>query len=116
MRVAIEYGRQRAELEVSEEALVESRVASPPRALADPAAAVRDALEHPFHFPPLRRALTPDDQVVVLIDERLPQLAALLVPVLEYLVTAGVALGAITLLCPPASGPAWLDDLPEALQ
>src|SRR5437588_4000375 len=116
MRVVIDYGRQSAELEVAEDVLVESRVASPPRALADPAAAVRDALEHPFHFPPLRRALTPDDQVAVLIDERLPQLAALLVPVLEHLAAAGVALGAVTLLCPPSSGQAWLDDLPEALE
>ncbi|HKB34921.1 MAG TPA: lactate racemase domain-containing protein [Gemmataceae bacterium] len=117
MRVAIEYGRQRAELEVTEDALVPSRVASPPRALADPVAAISDALEHPFHFPPLRRALTPDDQVAVLIDERLPQLASLLVPVLEYVVAAGVDPGAITLLCPPSSsGQPWLEDLPEALE
>ena len=58
MRVAIDYGRQRAEVELTEDVYVESRVASPPRALADPAAAVRGALEQPFHFPPLRRALT----------------------------------------------------------
>jgi nickel-dependent lactate racemase len=116
MRVAIDYGQQRAELEVSEEVLVESRIASPPRPLADPATAVRDALEHPFHFPSLRRALTPDDQVTVLIDERLPQLSALLVPVLEHLVAAGIDLGAVTLLCPPSSGQAWLDDLPETLE
>lgn len=117
MRVAINYGRQHAELEVADGAFVVSHTLSEPIPLADPAAAVRAALEKPFEFPPLRRALTPEDQVAVLVDERLPQLASLLVPVLEYLVAAGVAPAAITLLVHDSStGQPWLDDLPEALE
>ena len=65
MHVAIDYGRQHVELEVADSALVESQVPSPPAALADPAAAVRVALESPFEFPPLRRALTPEDQASI---------------------------------------------------
>ena len=53
-----------------------------PAPLADPTAAVRAALDAPLHYPPLRRALTPDDHVAVLVDEDLPHLARLLVPLL----------------------------------
>ena len=45
---------------------------------AAPAELVRAALERPFHFEPLRRALTPDDRVAVVLDPALPHVAALL--------------------------------------
>jgi nickel-dependent lactate racemase len=115
MRIVMEYGRDRIDLEVAGPNLIASR--PPPAPLADPAAAVRAALEEPHGFPPLRRALTPDDHVTVVVDERLPHLAELLVPLLEHVVGAGVAPEALTLLCPPsASRQPWLDELPDALQ
>jgi nickel-dependent lactate racemase len=117
MQVAIDYGRQHAEFDVADDVLVDSRTEARPTSLADPAAAVRAALESPSEFPPLRRALTPDDQVAVLVDERLPQLPALLVAILEHLLQAGIDPGAITLLCPPSSpGQPWLDELPETFE
>jgi nickel-dependent lactate racemase len=117
MHVAVPYGHLTADLEVPEGALVRSRVDAPPQALPDPAAAVRAALERPHEFPPLRRALTPDDRVVVLVDERLPLLPSLLVPVLEHLLSAGISAEAITLLCPSPSGnQSWLEELPEELE
>jgi nickel-dependent lactate racemase len=85
--------------------------------LADPAAAVRAALEHPRDFPALRRALTPDDHVAIAVDEHLPDLAALLTPLLEHVGSAGVAPEAITLICPPSlSKQAWLEGVPDAFQ
>src|SRR5688572_29804879 len=117
MRVTIEYGRRRAELEVAKEALVPSRMVTPLTALPDLADALRSALEHPLDFPPLRAALTPDDQIAVLVDERLPNLPALLVPLLEHLLSAGIRAEAITLLCsPPSTGQPWLESLPESLE
>ncbi len=116
MRMVIEFGRERMEVEAAPERLVRERpiVAAP---LADPVAAVRAALEEPFHYPALRRALTPDDHVAVVVDERLPNLGQLLTPVLEHIVQAGVAPENITLVCaPPASRQPWLDDLPDALE
>jgi nickel-dependent lactate racemase len=78
---------------------------------------VRAALEHPVDFPALRRALTPDDRVVVVVDEQLPHLVELLVPLLEHIVAAGVAPEALTLVCPPsASGQRWAESLPESLE
>ncbi|MGH7227100.1 MAG: lactate racemase domain-containing protein, partial [Gemmataceae bacterium] len=115
MRIALDYGRERAEFEVAGERLVAEL--RPPAALADPAAAVRAALEGPHAFPALRRALTPDDHVAVVLDEQLPHLAELLVPLLEHIHSAGVAPECMTLLCPPSSSrQAWIEDLPDEFQ
>jgi nickel-dependent lactate racemase len=115
MHTAMECGRQRLEFEVAEANRIASP--SPPPPLADPAATVRTALEAPHGFPPLRRALTPDDQVAVIVDESLPRLAGILTPLLEHVATAGVAPERITLLCPPsASRQPWLEDLPDAFE
>ncbi len=116
MRVPIDYGRQHAYLEVPGPALLSTTTAAPVISLADPAAAVRESLENPLDFPPLRQALTPDDQVAVLVDDHLPHLGTLLVPLLQHLLSAGVAPAAITLLCPPSSRQDWLDELPEELE
>jgi nickel-dependent lactate racemase len=115
MRIAVDYGRERAEFEVAADKLIAARAAPP--ALADPAAAVRTALEQPVGYPALRRALTPDDHVAVVLDERLPHLVELLLPVLEHIVAAGVAPEALTIVCPPSgTNQRWADDLPEALE
>ncbi len=115
MRVAVDRGLERLVFEVVGENLIASR--PPPAALPGPSEAVRAALEAPHAYPPLRRALTPGDRVTVVVDEQLPQLPRLLVPLLEHVVAAGVAPEALTLLCPPsASRQPWLDELPDELE
>jgi nickel-dependent lactate racemase len=116
MRIGIDYGREHLDLDLPEGSLVNARRATPASPLPDPAAAVRAALEQPHGFPPLRRALTPDDHVTVVLDESLPQLVPLLTPLLEHILEARVAAEAITLLSPAGSTQAWVDDLPEAFQ
>ncbi len=112
----LHFGRERIDVALADEQLIAVR-RRPPPALADPAAAVRDAVEAPLGFPPLRRALTPDDHVTVVIDEHLPGLGRLLAPLLEHIASAGVAPEAITLLtASPAADQGWLDDLPEAFE
>jgi nickel-dependent lactate racemase len=117
MQVPIEFDHGRLMLEVPSDRLIglERPVPQPP--LADPAAAVRDALESPLRYPALRLALTPDDHVTVVVDEHLPRVADLLTPILEHVVAAGVEPAAITLLCPPTtSKQPWIEDLPETFQ
>jgi nickel-dependent lactate racemase len=80
---------------------------------ASPGQLVHDALEKPFHFEPLRRALTPDDRVTIVIDAHLPHLAEMLTEVLKHLGTAGVSPEAITVLSSPGSPDAWIDELPD---
>jgi nickel-dependent lactate racemase len=113
----LHFGREQIDVSIADEQFVavRRRPTAPP--LADPAAAVRDAIEAPLGFPPLRRALTPDDHVTVVIDERLPRLGQLLAPLLRHVASAGVAPEAITLLsAAPATDQGWLDDLPEEFE
>jgi len=117
MQVAIDYGRDRLTVDVAAERVVALNRPAPPTPVADPAAAMRDALESPLRYPPLRRALTPDDHVTVVIDERLPGLAELVTSVVDHITSAGVAPEAVTLLCPPSgTRQDWVSELPERLE
>jgi nickel-dependent lactate racemase len=117
MRIGIDYGLKRLEIEVDEHHLIGDPNPAVPAPVADRPAAMRAALEHPLGFPALHRALTPDDHVTVVVDEDLPHLAELLTPLLEHVLAAGVAPDAVSLLCaPPASSQDWLEELPEAVQ
>lgn len=118
MNIGIDYGREHLEVKVGGDLLTLRRAPQAPN-LVDPVQAVREALENPIGFPALRRALTPDDHVVVAVDENLPQLSALLVPVIEHIESAGLPPEAITVVCPPSeSGSDWhelLGDLPPGI-
>src|SRR5579871_2902093 len=115
MRIAIHCGLELVEFEVADDRLI--ACPGPPPALTDPSAAVRAALEEPFGFPALRRALTPDDHVTIVLDETLPRLTELLVPLLEHIQSAGVTPEAMTLLCAPSGWKqTWIDDLPDDFQ
>jgi nickel-dependent lactate racemase len=116
MRIAIGYGREVLELEMPEARVASVRRAPPAPPLSDPVAAVRDALETPHDFPALRRALTPDDHVAVIVDEQLPRLGQLLLPVLEHLAQAHVGPEAITLLCAPHGRQQWVEELPDQFE
>lgn len=56
-----------------------------PRPAADPAGAVRAALEHPIEFPRLRQAILPDDRVVVVLDLDTPDAPTLIAGLWEEL-------------------------------
>jgi nickel-dependent lactate racemase len=116
MRVTMKYGQKQVDVEVDASRVI-AGVTPPESAVDDPAAAVQAALDEPFDYPPLRRALTPDDQVTVVVDEQLPNPGQLLVPVLEHLTEAGIAAEAVTILVPPSTtGQPWVNDLPDAFQ
>ena len=100
MKIGVAIGQDRLELDIAQEQMLPLRRQPLVPPLSDPVAAVRDALEKPLGFPALRRALTPDDHVAVVVDEHLPHLAQLLVPILEHVTAAGVAPPAIALSAP----------------
>jgi nickel-dependent lactate racemase len=117
MRAGIAWGRQTLELDIDERNLLAGARAEIAPNLSDLAQAMRDALEQPLDYPALRRALIPDDRVAVFVDEGIPQLAQILVPLLEHIRQANVQAEAITLICaPPSTGQPWLDDLPDEFQ
>jgi nickel-dependent lactate racemase len=116
MRIAMDFAHERLEVEIDDHRVIAGRPSLVP-VLADPVAAIRDALEQPFQFPPLRKAVTPDDHVTVVVDEQLLNVGRLLVPVLEHLAAAGISPNAVTLLCAPTgSRQEWLEDLPDAFE
>ncbi|MBA4064796.1 MAG: hypothetical protein C0501_14000 [Isosphaera sp.] len=72
-----------------------------PAPTALPADLVRAALEHPHGFEAMRRAVTPDDRVTVILDPSLPAVETILSEVLAHLVSGGVNPDAVTVLVPP---------------
>jgi nickel-dependent lactate racemase len=113
----VQFGQREGELHLPAENVVAVHRAPAAPPLADPAAAVAAALEQPLGFPPLRRALTPDDHVAVVVDESLTVLPRLLPPVLRHVQEAGVQLDAVTLVCaPPSTGQPWLEELADEFQ
>src|SRR5579872_6663157 len=63
----------------------------------------RNALEHPIGFEALRRAITPDDRVTIVLDPNLPDVAVILGEVVAHLGSAGIHPEAVTILTPPGS-------------
>jgi nickel-dependent lactate racemase len=116
MRISLNYGRQHLDLNIADDRLLPLRRQPIAPPLTDPAAALREALEHPHGFPALRRALTPDDHVAVIVDEDLPNLAGLLTVLLEHLAQALIAPEDVTILSARSANQAWVDALPDAWQ
>jgi nickel-dependent lactate racemase len=107
-------GRSTWAIDIPADKLVPVRPAAVPSVpTAGPRELVRAALEAPFGFEPLRRALTPDDRVCVVFDPALPAAAELLAGVLDHLRTAGIEPAAVTVVSPPGSPQGWIDDLPD---
>jgi nickel-dependent lactate racemase len=111
MRVDLPHELEHVDLKVPHEKLVRAERQPVTPALRDPADAVRLALDSPWHYPPLRRALTPDDHVAVVVDDRLPHVESLVTPILEHITGAHVAPSAITLLMLGAGARDWTSRL-----
>jgi nickel-dependent lactate racemase len=113
----IAWGQQSVELDIPADRLVALQRAPHPKPIADLAAAARDALENPFEFPPLRRALTPEDRVVIAIEPKVPHTGVLLAATLEHLTQARIDPAAVTLLCLDANqDQRWIDTVPDEFQ
>jgi len=78
--------------------------------LADLRAAIREALASPIDFPPLARATTPADQVVLALESGLPRAAEIVAAVVEALIAAPVDPDGITVLQGPAEAG---DEMPD---
>lgn len=116
MGIVVSFGRERIEIDVGADKLValqRSAVAPP---LSSPAATLRLALEQPTRFPALRRALTPDDHVTIVIDDTLPRHPQLLEPILEHLEQGGVTRESVKLLFASAATAERWRELPAGVK
>ena len=114
-QISLPVGNSRWDVTISTDRLLALKGDGLTRApVADPRAAVREAMEHPLGLEfPLRKGLTPDDHVTIVIDQMLPRLAELVAGVLDYVVGSGIEPGSITLLTSSSSHQGWVDDLPD---
>ncbi len=95
-----------------EKTLALQRAELPTAPAESPRDLVRGALEAPFGFEPLRRALVPDDRVVIVFDPNLPHPAELLAGVLDHLGTAGITPATVTVITQPETRRDWIEALP----
>lgn len=97
-RYVIEYGTESLDLDLPDGS--EAAVFTPPAGMADPEAeaALREALERPRNYPPLRRNVVPGDRVAIALDPDLPEPRRVLDVVTEVLEGAEVEAEAITIV------------------
>jgi nickel-dependent lactate racemase len=113
-RIELPVGQSTWAVTVRPETHVEMHRAPVAPPAAGPRELVLAALEDPIGVgAPLRRALTPDDHVAVVLDEHLPHIPELLAGVLEHLRTGGIDPSAVTVVVPAGSTSPWVDDLPD---
>lgn len=99
MNIDFPYGNGRLlKLSVADEALVASCGRPQDLPIEDLAAAVRAALSQPLDYPPLARATTPEDRVVLAVDDGVPRCAEIVAATIGYLVQSGILPDGITVL------------------
>ena len=77
---------------------------------------IRKALSQPVGYPELKRAVTPDDRLAIVLVDQFNGFLEILVAVLEHLKGAGVAMENVTLVCLACTNSeSWVDNLPDAL-
>lgn len=112
--ITLEIGHDRWTVHIPIERQLTIRRKRLPSAAESPAALLQSALENPVGLnAPLRRALTPDDRITIVVDEQLPNLGVLLRGFLEHLTAAHIDPRSVTLLVAKPSAQSWLDDLPD---
>ncbi len=112
--MTLTFGSENWLLTVPPERLVEPVRAHVVPSTVGPREMVRAALEKPYGFESLRRALTPGDHVCIVIDEKLPHLGEMVAAIIEHLLTAEIRCEDVTLLTTaPMAGSNWIDDLPD---
>src|SRR5262245_12963766 len=103
MRVAVDFQDERLDVEVPEGRLLADWHGPAGVAARDVEPLVREALERPRQYPPLRQAVVPGDRVVIALDATVPAAREVLAAVSDTLVRAGVDRGSITVLAAGAT-------------
>ena len=115
MRVSVEFQDEQLELELPDEMPV--GLWKGPAGVAGEAAvaAVRNALEHPLDFPPVRQAVVPGDRVAIALDSSLGAITPVLRVVVDLLHQSGVEPGDVTVVAAPANRASLADELPRGI-
>ena len=104
MRVAVQFGTERMELEVVDNRLIRLSGETVRLPIGNVAGAVAAAIEAPLQFPPLRQAVVPGDHVAVVLDDGIPHPGEVLGPIIECLIEAEVQPDDIQIAAVPSPG------------
>ncbi len=115
MRASVEFQDEQFELELSDETLV--GLWNGPAGVSKEAAvvAVRDALEQPLDFPPVRQAVVPRDRVAIALDSSPGVAGPALSVLIDLLCQSGVEPGDVTVVASPGSRASLPDQLPRGI-
>ena len=102
MPTRVEFSEERLEFEVPGERIVASWTGPAGLGPADELAAVREAIEQPLDFPPLRQMIVPGDRVTIALDPTIARPQPILEAIGEVLREAGVEPSDLTVLAPSA--------------
>ena len=113
--MTLQFGQQTWSVNVPSDKLVPMASGATNSEAKPTAELLRNALHKPVGLNiSFAMAVVPDDRIVIVIDDTIPQFVELLQTLLAELVLIGVAPAAITLLVPPTSATQpWLDELPD---
>jgi nickel-dependent lactate racemase len=98
MRVVVDFQDEGLEFELPRERFVASWSGPAGVAPSEQDVAVRDALEEPRDYPPLRQMVVPGDRVVLAVDPTIPRPRSVLGSVVRVFEAAGVAAEDLTVL------------------
>ena len=108
------FGCETWELKFSEDQVVEEFL---PNLKVTPAKVmdlVCNALANPVGYPELKRAITPDDRLAIVMVDKFNRFFEILVSVLRYVLDAGVAMENVTIVClAEADSDSWVENLPD---
>jgi len=115
MRGSVEFQDEQFELELSDETVV--GLWNGPAGVSGEAAAVavRDALEQPLDFPPVRQAVVPGDRVAIALDSSLGVVGPLLSVLVDLLCQSGVEPGDVTVVASAGNRARLPDQLPQGI-
>ena len=102
MHVSVTFHEERLDFEIPDDRVVSAWSAPAGMDSSQTRAAVRDALEMPWEFPPLRQMIVPGDRVVIALDSSIAGPRPILEVLGQTLRAAGVETGGITVLMPAA--------------
>jgi hypothetical protein len=115
--MTLQFGEQSWAVQIPPEQLVSIEPSAQPATGTTAAELLRNALHKPVGLNiSFAQAVVPDDRIVVVVDDSIPQFVELLSTLLAELTLIGVVPAAITLLVPQSSAAQpWLDELPDEL-
>lgn len=100
MRIVVDFQDESLEFEVPPERVVASWRGPTEVNPSQQAAALRETLENPRDFPPLRQVVVPGDTVVIAVDPTIPQPRSVCSALVAALEEGGVEPGSLTWLVP----------------